>query len=118
MSCNITRKIDVYAFDIVMYEVLCRKKSWDRGDVSCYLDENEDLGGWAQENVDIKIKANTSYYSLKAFTEAIGTSLRSDSNQLPTMDGVVMSHESALNIGLKRLPGTNSLHINLVLPQS
>lgn len=62
----------MFAFDMVMFEVLYRKKSWDRGDVSYYLVENEDLGGCTQENIDIKIKAYISYYSLKPFDDAIG----------------------------------------------
>ncbi|XP_071739719.1 putative receptor-like protein kinase At5g39000 [Rutidosis leptorrhynchoides] len=97
----LTRKLDVYAFGVVLLEVLCRKRAVDRS-----LDEDQwGLAIWIQERIkegnlrhiiDYDIRGQISPESLKVFVRVAERCLHSNPKQRPTMAEILLSLESAL----------------------
>ncbi|KAJ9538156.1 hypothetical protein OSB04_030889 [Centaurea solstitialis] len=98
---RLTRKSDVYAFGVVMLEVLCGKQAVDSS-----LDEEQwSLAIWAQDSikegrlkqiVDTNIRGIISPKCLKEFARLADWCLQSHVKQRPTMAEVVMGLESVL----------------------
>ncbi|KAJ0794776.1 putative protein kinase RLK-Pelle-LRR-XIIIa family [Helianthus annuus] len=95
---KLTRKSDVYAFGVVLLEVLCRKRPTDRS-----LDEG--LVTWVQDSIkegnlkhiiDSDIKGDSSPKSLKEFVRIALRCLHNSPKQRPTMAEVVVNLESIL----------------------
>ncbi|KAJ9550388.1 hypothetical protein OSB04_014433 [Centaurea solstitialis] len=103
---NLTRKSDVYAFGVVLLEVLCRKRAVDRS-----LDEEQwNLARWAQESIkegklkniiDSDIRGQISPKCLKEFVLIAKRCLHNDPKKRPTMADVVGRLESILNDSLE-----------------
>ncbi|XP_076954336.1 putative receptor-like protein kinase At5g39000 [Bidens hawaiensis] len=99
----LTRKSDVYAFGVVLLEVLCRKRAVDKT-----LDEDQwSLVGWVQDSIkegklkhitDSKIRGEISSKSLKEFVKLVDRCLQENPKQRPTMVEVVAGLENALNL--------------------
>lgn len=92
---QVTRKIDVYAFGVVLFQVLCRQMPREQEE-SINLYDNKDLGDMAKQNVDPNIKGEISEDSLEIFTDIIRRSLNVLPNYRPNMDAVVLDLEKAL----------------------
>ncbi|CAI9292968.1 unnamed protein product [Lactuca saligna] len=100
---RLTRKSDVYAFGVVLFEVLCRKHAVDKS-----LDlEQWGLVAWAQSSIkegnlksiiDCDIRGQVSTKCLKEFVRIAERCLLSNPKQRPTMAEVVVSLKSALNL--------------------
>ncbi|KVH93421.1 G-type lectin S-receptor-like serine/threonine-protein kinase At1g61480 isoform X1 [Cynara cardunculus var. scolymus] len=98
---RLTRKSDVYAFGVVLFEVLCGKQAVDRS-----LDEEQwSLARWAQDSikegmlkqiVDTNLKGRISPKSLKEFARLADWCLQSHVKQRPTMAEVLVGLESVL----------------------
>ncbi|CAH1449654.1 unnamed protein product [Lactuca virosa] len=98
---RLTRKSDVYAFGVVLLEVLCGRPALDLS-----LDEDEqNLARWAQESIkegnlkhiiDSGIRDQISPKSLKEFVRIAGACLHSKQKERPTMTEVVFSLASVL----------------------
>ncbi|KAK9069777.1 hypothetical protein SSX86_010173 [Deinandra increscens subsp. villosa] len=98
---NLTRKSDVYAFGVVLLEVLCRKHAVDTS-----LDEEQwSLVGWVQDSVnegnikkiiDPDIRGEISPKCLKEFVRIAESCFHSNPKQRPTMAEVVFILESVL----------------------
>ncbi|KAL7592418.1 probable receptor-like protein kinase At5g38990 [Lactuca sativa] len=97
---KLTRKSDVYAFGVVLLEVLCRKRAVDRS-----LDEG--LVTWAQDSIkngnlkdiiDSDIRAQISTKCLKEFVRIAERCLLNSPKQRPTMAKVVVSLDSVLTL--------------------
>ncbi|XP_021989812.1 receptor-like protein kinase ANXUR2 isoform X1 [Helianthus annuus] len=98
---RLTRKSDVYAFGVVLLEVLCGKQAVDRS-----LDEEHwGLVRWAQDSikegklkhiVDSALRGKISPKCLKEFSLLAKKCLHSHPKQRPTMAEVVMGLESIL----------------------
>ncbi|KAF5808138.1 putative protein kinase RLK-Pelle-CrRLK1L-1 family [Helianthus annuus] len=96
---RLTRKSDVYAFGVVLLEVLCRKHAVDGS-----LDEEQwSLATWAQDSIkegklkdiiDSDIKGEISPKCLKEFVIVVERCLNNNPKQRPTMAEVVVSLES------------------------
>nr|KAJ0187433.1 hypothetical protein LSAT_V11C900491650 [Lactuca sativa] len=103
---KLTRKSDVYAFGVVLLEVLCRKRAVDRR-----LDEEQwGLVTWAQESIkegnlnniiDSGIKAQISSKCLKEFVRIVERCLLNNPKQRPTMAEVVVTLDSIQNLQQK-----------------
>lgn len=95
-SGKITWRVDVYAFGVVLFEVLCKKTPWVRDDSS--VDNDESLGKWAQRNVDPDLKGEISQSCLEAFIDIGEKCLTKDPDQRPSMNEVVtkLNHASKL----------------------
>ncbi|KAJ9550705.1 hypothetical protein OSB04_014750 [Centaurea solstitialis] len=103
---KLTRKSDVYAFGVVLLEVLCRKRAVDRS-----LDEEQwNLARWAQESIkegklkniiDSDIRGQISPKCLKEFVLIAKRCLHNDPKKRPTMADVVGRLESILNDSLE-----------------
>ncbi|KAJ9560168.1 hypothetical protein OSB04_005328 [Centaurea solstitialis] len=101
LTGRLTRKSDVYAFGVIMFEVLCRKQAVDRS-----LDEEQwNLARWAQESikegtlsqiVDPTLRGKISAKCLKEFARVADWCLQSHPKQRPTMGEVVIALESIL----------------------
>ncbi|KAJ0755995.1 putative protein kinase RLK-Pelle-CrRLK1L-1 family [Helianthus annuus] len=100
---KLTRKSDVYAFGVVLLEVLCRKRSTDRS-----LDEG--LVTWVQDSIkeenlkqviDSDIRGEISPKCLKEFVKITERCLHNSPKQRPTMAEVLFSLESALTLQVK-----------------
>ncbi|KAJ0677341.1 putative protein kinase RLK-Pelle-CrRLK1L-1 family [Helianthus annuus] len=99
--CKLTRKSDVYAFGVVLFEVLCGKRAVDRS-----IDEEQwGLAVWAQKSlkegrlkqiVDTNIAGAISSKCLKVFAQLAKRCLHKHPKQRPTMAEVVVGLESAL----------------------
>nr|XP_017256447.1 PREDICTED: receptor-like protein kinase ANXUR2 [Daucus carota subsp. sativus] len=110
---RLTRKSDVYAFGVVLFEVLCGRPAVDAS-----LDEEQiSLAGWAQQCfkeglldqiTDSCIKESISSDSLKAYVDVAIKCLNNQPKLRPTMAEVVVSLESALVLQEK------STHYSLV----
>ncbi|XP_024960494.1 receptor-like protein kinase FERONIA [Cynara cardunculus var. scolymus] len=99
---KLTRKSDVYAFGVVLLEVLCRKRA-----VDTTLDEEQwlNLARWAQESIkegnlkhiiDSDIRDQISPKCLKEFVRIAEKCLHNNPKQRSTMAEVVVSLESVL----------------------
>nr|GEW72156.1 serine-threonine/tyrosine-protein kinase catalytic domain-containing protein [Tanacetum cinerariifolium] len=98
---KLTRKSDVYAFGVVLFEVLCGKRAVDSS-----LDEDQwSLAVWAQDSikegklkqiVDSKLRGSISSKCLKEFARIADRCLHSHPKQRPTMAEVVVGLESVL----------------------
>ncbi|KAF5776749.1 putative protein kinase RLK-Pelle-CrRLK1L-1 family [Helianthus annuus] len=98
---KLTRKSDVYAFGVVLFEVLCGKRAVD----SRIHEEHWGLAVWAQESikegrlkqiVDTSIRGSVSPKCLKEFAQLAKQCLHKDPKQRPTMAKVVIGLESTL----------------------
>ncbi|PWA75817.1 RNA-directed DNA polymerase, eukaryota, Nucleotide-binding alpha-beta plait domain protein [Artemisia annua] len=106
---RLTRKSDVYAFGVVLFEVLCRKRAVDRT-----LDEDQwGLVTWVQDAIkegnlkciiDSDISNQISSKCLKEFVQIAEGCLHSHPKHRPTMAEVVVS----LNFVLTLQEKTNS----------
>ncbi|KAI8534168.1 hypothetical protein RHMOL_Rhmol10G0068100 [Rhododendron molle] len=98
---RLTRKSDVYAFGVVLLEVLCGRPAVDMR----LEEERHSLALWAQhcvregiihQIIDPHLKTQISPHCLKLFVEIAMKCLHSYSKDRPTMDDVVGSLELAL----------------------
>ncbi|KAI3708933.1 hypothetical protein L2E82_38530 [Cichorium intybus] len=100
---KLTRKSDVYAFGVVLLEVLCRKRAVDRS-----LDEEQcGLVTWAQDSIregnlkhiiNYDIRGQISPKCLKEFVRIAERCLLNNPKQRPTMAEVVGSLCSVQNL--------------------
>ncbi|KAL7592419.1 hypothetical protein Lser_V15G32595 [Lactuca serriola] len=97
---KLTRKSDVYAFGVVLLEVLCRKRAVDKS-----LDEG--LVTWARDSIkdgnlktiiDPDIRGQISAKCLKEFVRIVERCLLSSPKQRPTMAEVIVSLDSVLTL--------------------
>ncbi|KAJ0488407.1 putative protein kinase RLK-Pelle-CrRLK1L-1 family [Helianthus annuus] len=98
---RLTRKSDVYAFGVVLFEVLCGKRAVDKS-----IDEEQwGLARWAQDSikegrlkriVDPSIRGRISAKCLKEFAQLADRCLHSHPKQRPTMAEVVVGLQSIL----------------------
>lgn len=110
---RLTRKCDVYAFGVVLLEVLCGRPAVDAS-----LDEEQkNLARWAQycfkerlldQITDPNIKGEISYDSLNLYADLAIKCLHFQPKLRPTMAEVVVGLESALTLQEK------STHYSLV----
>ncbi|KAJ0579422.1 putative protein kinase RLK-Pelle-CrRLK1L-1 family [Helianthus annuus] len=100
---KLTRKSDVYAFGVVLLEVLCRKRATDRS-----LDEA--LVTWVQDSIkegnlkqiiDFDIRGEISPKCLKEFVKITERCLHNSPKQRPTMAEVLFILDSALALQVK-----------------
>ncbi|GJX11195.1 serine/threonine-protein phosphatase PP1 isoform X1 [Tanacetum coccineum] len=93
---KLTRKSDVYAFGVVLFEVLCGKRG---------LDGHRSLAIWSQDSikkgrlkqiVDNQIKGDISPKCLNMFAQLAKRCLHKDLKKRPTMAEIVVSLESVL----------------------
>ncbi|THG10667.1 receptor-like protein kinase FERONIA [Camellia sinensis] len=101
MTRRLTKKSDVYAFGVVLLEVLCGRPA-----VDMRLEEEQcSLALWAQhcikkkklgQIIDPSIKYQISPHCLKVFTKVAKKCLHNQPNGRPTMADVVVSLECAL----------------------
>ncbi|KAD6794763.1 hypothetical protein E3N88_05659 [Mikania micrantha] len=98
---RLTRKSDVYAFGVVLFEVLCGKQAVDRS----VDEEHWGLATWAQDSikegrlkqiVDPELREIISPKCLKEFALLADRCLHSRPKQRPTMAEVVVGLESIL----------------------
>ncbi|KAM0030920.1 putative protein kinase RLK-Pelle-CrRLK1L-1 family [Helianthus debilis subsp. tardiflorus] len=110
---KLTRKSDVYAFGVVLLEVLCRKRAVDNS-----LDWG--LATWAQDSikagrlkgiVDSDIKGEISPKCLKQYARIVDRCLDNHPKNRPTMAEVFLSLEYVLTLQEKinNLTGGNSI---------
>ncbi|KAL1832484.1 hypothetical protein ACET3Z_002135 [Daucus carota] len=100
---RLTRKSDVYAFGVVLFEVLCGRPAVDRS-----LDEEQiGLAGWVQhcfkeghldQIIDPNVKASISSDSLNAYVDVAIKCLDIRPKLRPTMAEIVVGLESALTL--------------------
>ncbi|KAL8097403.1 uncharacterized protein LOC141683928 [Apium graveolens] len=110
---RLTSKTDVYAFGVVLAEILCGRPAVDTS-----LDEEQiNLAGWAQDCfkegllgqiIDLNIKGDISNDSLNAYVGVAIKCLHSQPKHRPSMAEVVVGLESALTLQNK------STHYSLV----
>ncbi|MFS7950612.1 putative protein kinase RLK-Pelle-CrRLK1L-1 family [Helianthus anomalus] len=95
---KLTRKSDVYAFGVVLLEVLCRKHATDRS-----LDKG--LATWVQDSIqegklkhiiDSDIRNEISPKCLEEFVRIANKCLHNSPKQRPTMAEVLFSLETVL----------------------
>ncbi|KAF5808126.1 putative protein kinase RLK-Pelle-RLCK-VIIa-2 family [Helianthus annuus] len=100
---KLTRKSDVYAFGVVLLEVLCRKRATDRS-----LDEG--LVTWVQDSIkegnlkqiiDSDIRGEISPKCLKEYVKITERCLHNSPKQRPAMAEVLFSLESVLALQVK-----------------
>ncbi|PWA55884.1 hypothetical protein CTI12_AA430060 [Artemisia annua] len=100
---ELTRKSDMHAFGVVLFEVLCRKHAVDTS-----LDvEQSNLAMWAIESIkkgklkqilDSDIRDQIAPQCLKEFVRTAEACLHRDPEQRPTMAEVLVSLESVLTL--------------------
>ncbi|KAL8252322.1 hypothetical protein R6Q59_036015 [Mikania micrantha] len=98
---KLTRKSDVYAFGVVLLEVLCRKRAVDRS-----LDEHElSLVKWFQDTIkegnlkriiDLDIRGEISPKCLMEYVKLAESCFNDSPKQRPTMAEVVVGLESVM----------------------
>nr|XP_043629845.1 probable serine/threonine-protein kinase PBL9 [Erigeron canadensis] len=101
-SGKLTRKSDVYAFGIVLFEVLCGKKAVDPT-----IDKDQwSLAVWAQDQIkegrlsqliDSRLMGQISKKCLKEFVSIAGQCLQNQPKMRPTMSEVVVKLESIMS---------------------
>ncbi|KAJ9550706.1 hypothetical protein OSB04_014751 [Centaurea solstitialis] len=100
---KLTRKSDVYAFGVVLLEVLCRRPALDHS----LDDKKQNLARWAQESIkegnlkhiiDSDIRGQISPKCLKEFVRIAKRCLHDDPKKRPTMGDAVGSLESVLSL--------------------
>ncbi|KAM0066087.1 putative transferase, protein kinase RLK-Pelle-RLCK-VIIa-2 family [Helianthus debilis subsp. tardiflorus] len=100
---KLTRKSDVYAFGVVLVEVLCRKRATDRS-----LDEG--LVTWVQDSIkegnlkriiDSDIRNEISPKCLKEFVRIVERCLHNSPKQRPTMAEVLFGLEYVVALQVK-----------------
>ncbi|XP_058187698.1 receptor-like protein kinase FERONIA isoform X2 [Rhododendron vialii] len=101
LTRRLTKKSDVYAFGVVLLEVLCGRQSLDLS----LVEEQRSLAWWAQQCIkeekydqliDPKLRDQISPQCLKVFTEVANKCLHKHSSGRPTMTDVVASLECML----------------------
>ncbi|XAR54207.1 Non-specific serine/threonine protein kinase [Bertholletia excelsa] len=106
LTRRLSKKSDVYAFGVVLFEVLCGRPAVD----TRLEEEQHSLAFWAQECiknamidqiVDPSLRAEISPRSLKVFIEIADRCLHNNSKRRPTMAQVVKSLDLALDLQLK-----------------
>ncbi|XAR54206.1 Non-specific serine/threonine protein kinase [Bertholletia excelsa] len=106
LTRRLTKKSDVYAFGVVLFEVLCGRPAVD----TRLEEEQHSLAFWAQECiknamidqiVDPSLRAEISPRSLKVFIEIADRCLHNNSERRPTMAQVVKSLDLSLDLQLK-----------------
>ncbi|KAM7462707.1 hypothetical protein LguiA_030828 [Lonicera macranthoides] len=106
LTNRLTRKSDVYAFGVVLLEVLCGRRAVD----SKLNYEQRGLAVWAQncikeglvdQIVDPCLRGQILPDSMKVFVEIAGQCLQSHPKKRPTMAEVVAALESTLALQLK-----------------
>ncbi|KAM0011576.1 putative protein kinase RLK-Pelle-CrRLK1L-1 family [Helianthus debilis subsp. tardiflorus] len=136
-TSRLTRKSDVYAFGVILFELLCGRKAVDTS-----LDEDQmNLARWAQDTikegrlkqiVDSDLRGRISFKCVKEFAQLARQCLHSNPKKRPTMSEVVVGLESILALHEKtnntldrkifglRLPafGFPSSHENSVVGKS
>ncbi|XP_042757705.1 receptor-like protein kinase FERONIA [Lactuca sativa] len=99
---KLTTKSDVYAFGVVMFEVLSRRKAVD----STLEEDQWGLAGWAQQKIkegklnqiiDPRLIGQISRKCLKEFASVAGHCLHTQPKHRPTMAEVVVRLESILS---------------------
>ncbi|KAL7602352.1 hypothetical protein Lser_V15G23426 [Lactuca serriola] len=109
---RLTRKSDVYAFGVVLFEVVSGKRAVDKS----LGEEHSGLARWAQESVkedrleqivDLNIKDEIRGKCLKEFARIADWCLDRNPKQRPTMAEVVVCLESVLALQEK---ASNKLH--------
>ncbi|CAI9268204.1 unnamed protein product [Lactuca saligna] len=102
LTGRLTRKSDVYAFGVVLFEVLCRKRALD---VSRDKEEHHSLARWVEDCIkegtlkhliDSDIRDQILPKCLKGFVRIAERCLHSSRNHRPTMAEVVVTLESVL----------------------
>lgn len=106
LTHRLTRKSDIYAFGVVLLEVLCGRRAVDLK----LNQEQRSLAGWAQncikeglvdQIVDPCFRGQILPNSLKVFVQIAGQCLHSNPKERPTMAEVVAALESTLALQLK-----------------
>ncbi|XP_058187704.1 receptor-like protein kinase FERONIA isoform X2 [Rhododendron vialii] len=101
LTRRLTKKSDVYAFGVVLLEVLCGRQSLDLS----LVEEQRSLAWWAQQCIkeekydqliDPKLRDQIPPQCLKVFTEVANKCLHKHSSGRPTMTDVVASLECML----------------------
>ncbi|KAL7256528.1 hypothetical protein ACSBR1_010459 [Camellia fascicularis] len=101
MTRRLTKKSDVYAFGVVLFEVLCGRPAVDMR----LEEEQRSLALWAQhcikkkkfdQIIDPSMRDQISPHCLKVFAKVANKCLNNNPNGRPTMTDVVVSLECAL----------------------
>ncbi|KAK9065849.1 hypothetical protein SSX86_015250 [Deinandra increscens subsp. villosa] len=103
LTGRLTRKSDVFAFGVVLFELLCGRAALDDS-----VDEDEcSLAKWAHESIeegkmyeiiDSNIKSQISPKCLKVFVQNADHCLASESKKRPTMAEILVSLELSLTL--------------------
>ncbi|KAK9069779.1 hypothetical protein SSX86_010175 [Deinandra increscens subsp. villosa] len=110
---KLTRKSDVYAFGVVLLELLCRKRAVDRS----LGEEQYGLVAWVQDSikegnikdiVDSDIRGEISQRCLREFVRIVERCLQNSPKHRPTMAEIVASLESLLALQEKSNNSLNS----------
>ncbi|PWA85190.1 serine/threonine/dual specificity protein kinase, catalytic domain-containing protein [Artemisia annua] len=100
---RLSRKSDVYAFGVVLFEVLCRKRAVD----TRTTEDQWNLANWVQKSikkgnlkhiVDLEMRDEISFKSLEAFARIAGRCLHQHPKKRPTMSEVIWNCFIALSI--------------------
>ncbi|KAM7488676.1 hypothetical protein LguiB_026161 [Lonicera macranthoides] len=121
LTYRFTRKSDVYAFGVVLLEVLCERPALDRS-----LDQDQwNLAGWGQrcikkgashKIIGPNLKWEIFPNSLREFVQIADQCLHNCPKQRPTMSEVVAKLELALALQLHRDPPTEEYVFDNFLP--
>ncbi|KAH7847924.1 hypothetical protein Vadar_031669 [Vaccinium darrowii] len=111
-TCRLTKKSDVYAFGVVLLEVLCGRPAVD----TRLEEEQQSLALWAQQCIkeekleqliDPSLRYQISPECLKTFIGVASKCLHKHSSERPTMAAVMVSLESTLfSLGRHKISST------------